>query len=143
MANTMENSTLKTSITFDAPAEKVWQGLTKPEIVKQYFYGTHLASDFKIGSRITFSGEWEGKAYTDGGIILAIDPPVLLKYTYWSSMSGTEDLPENYADITYELVEEAGQTTLHITQEGIKKQEDIAQHEQNWLYVFDGLKKLL
>jgi len=139
----MENVILKTTVIFDVPASKVWQGLTDPEIVKQYFYGTTLASDFKVGSRITFSGEWDGKTYTDGGTILAIEPPFLLKYTYWSSMSGTEDIPENYANISYELIEDEGKTTLHITQEGIKNQEEVAQHEQNWINVFDGLKKLL
>jgi uncharacterized protein YndB with AHSA1/START domain len=139
----MENVILKTAVIFDAPASIVWRGLTDPAIVKQYFYGTNLESDFKLGSRITFSGEWDGKTYTDGGIILAIEPPFLLKYSYWSSMSGTEDIPENYADITYELIEDDGKTTLQITQDGIKNQEDVAQHEQNWVNVFDGLKKLL
>src|SRR5471030_2919380 len=110
----MSTLTLKTTITFDEPATKVWKGLTDPAIVKQYFFGTDLKSDWKVGGPITFSGEWEGKAYKDGGIILEIDPPKLLKYTYWSSMSGTEDKPENYNNVTYELKEDNGVTALVI-----------------------------
>ena len=139
----MEKATLKTAIIFNADAAEVWKGLTDPEIVKQYFYGTNLKSDFKKGSTITFSGEWDGKTYTDGGIILEIHEPFMLKYTYWSSMSGQADIPENYADITYTLSEENGKTTLLIIQEGIKSQEEVATHEQNWQYVFDGLKKII
>jgi uncharacterized protein YndB with AHSA1/START domain len=139
----METHTLKTSITFNEPIEKVWRGVTDPELVKQYFFGTDLNSDFKKGSRITFSGEWDGKKYEDGGIILEIDAPRLLKYTYWSSMSGTEDKPENYNNITYELDEKDGVTTLTLSQDGVKNREAMEHSEHNWLAVFDGLKELL
>jgi uncharacterized protein YndB with AHSA1/START domain len=139
----MSTLTLKTTIIFDEPIAKVWKGLTDPAIVKQYFFGTNLISDFKKGSRITFSGEWEGKAYADGGVILEIEPPKLLKYTYWSSMSGTEDKPENYHNVTYELHEKDGVTELVIIQEGVKNQQALEHSEQNWQTVFDGLKDLL
>jgi len=139
----METLTLKTTISFNEPMEKVWKGLTDPQIVKQYFFGTNLRSDFKKGSRITFSGEWDGKTYEDGGVILEIDPPKLLKYTYWSSMSGTEDKPENYNIITYELHESEGVTALVITQDGVKSQEALEHSEQNWESVFNGLKEIL
>ena len=135
--------TLKTSITFNAPIADVWKGLTDPAMVKQYFFGTNLKSDLKVGSPITFSGEWEGKTYEDGGIILDIEPPRSLKYTYWSSMSGTEDKPENYANITYELAETEGQTTLTIIQDGVKSQEALEHSEQNWQSVLGGLKTLV
>jgi uncharacterized protein YndB with AHSA1/START domain len=139
----MESFTLKTTITFKAPIAKVWQGLTDPAMVKQYFFGTDLSSDWKVGGPITFSGEWEGHKYQDGGIILAIDAPKLLKYTYWSSMSGTEDKPENYANITYELSEEEGITTLTIIQDNAGSQEAVDHSEQNWKSIFDGLKKII
>jgi uncharacterized protein YndB with AHSA1/START domain len=41
----METLTLKTTINFDEPIEKVWKGLTDPEIVKQYFFW----HQFKVG----------------------------------------------------------------------------------------------
>jgi len=135
--------TSKTTVTFKAPIAKVWQGLTDPAMVKQYFFGTDLKSDFKVGSPITFSGEWEGHKYEDGGIILDIDAPKFLKYTYWSSMSGTENKPENYNNITYELSEKEGITTLVVTQDGVKNQEAADHSEQNWKSVFDGLRKMI
>jgi len=139
----MENQTLKTEIIFDSPASKVWLGLTDPIIVKQYFFGTDLKSDWKEGSTITFSGQWDGKTYEDKGIIIEIEHAKLLKYSYWSSMSGLKDTPANYANITYELIEINGKTTLIITQEGINSADSVEKHEQNWQSVFEGLKKLL
>jgi uncharacterized protein YndB with AHSA1/START domain len=139
----METLTLKTTIIFNASIEKVWDGLTDPAIVKQYFFGTDLKSGWQVGGPITFSGEWEGHKYEDGGIIVAINPPKLLKYTYWSSMSGTENKPENYNNITYELSENAGITTLVISQDGVKNQQAMEHSEQNWMMVFAGLKKII
>jgi uncharacterized protein YndB with AHSA1/START domain len=132
-----------TTVTFHAPIEKVWQGLTDPAMVKQYFFGTELKSDFKAGSRITFSGEWNGQKYEDSGDILEIDAPRLLKYSYWSSMSGTENKPENYNDITYRLSEGDGVTTLVITQECVKNEAAAEHSESNWMSVVEGLKKMI
>ena len=139
----MENITLKTTISFKAPIEKVWQGLTDPAMVKAYFFGTNLTADWKVGGRITFSGEWEGHQYEDGGTILEIDEPRLLKYTYWSSMSGTENKPENYCSITYQLAEEAGVTALTVIQDVVKSKEAAEHSEQNWTSVFEGLRKMI
>jgi len=139
----MSTLTLKTTIIFKAPIDKVWQGLTDPAMVKQYFFGTDLKSDWQVGSPITFSGEWEGHTYQDGGVILDIDAPKLLKYTYWSSMSGTEDKPENYSNITYDLSEKDGITALIITQDNVKDEAAMDHSDQLWKNVFDGLKTMI
>jgi uncharacterized protein YndB with AHSA1/START domain len=139
----MEKLTLNTELKFKAPAAKVWQGLTDPEMVKAYFFGTQLDSSWKVGEPITFSGEWDGKKYEDHGKILEIDPGKFVKYSYWSSMAGTDDKPENYANISYALSENNGETTLHITQDNIKNQEAKEHSEQNWKGVFEGLRKMI
>ena len=139
----MEKLTLTTELKFKAPASKVWQGLTDPEMVKAYFFGTNLESSWKVGEPITFSGEWDGKKYEDHGKILEIDPGRFLKYNYWSSMAGTDDKPENYAIITYSLSENKGETSLVITQDNIKDEEAKQHSEQNWQGVFDGLRKMI
>jgi len=139
----MEKLKLTTELKFKAPASKVWQGLTDPEMVKAYFFGTKLESSWRVGEAIVFSGEWDGKQYEDHGKILEIEPGRFLRYTYWSSMSGTEDKPENYATITYSLDENDGVTTLIITQDNIKDEEAKQHSEQNWQGVFDGLRKMI
>lgn len=134
---------LSTSITVNAPAAEVWQALTDPAIVKQYFFGTNVKSDWKAGSPIIWEGEWEGKTYQDTGTILDIDPGKFVKYNYWSSMSGTENKPENYADVTYSLSEKNGQTVLTVTQDNIKSKESKEHSEQNWQTVFGKMKEMV
>jgi uncharacterized protein YndB with AHSA1/START domain len=139
----MEELSLTTSLSINAPAAAVWKGLTDPEIVKQYFFGTDLKSDWTLGSHIIFSGEWDGNAYEDKGTILDILPGKYVKYSYWSSMSGTEDTPENYANISYTLDENDGVTKLTITQDGIKDEAAREHSEQNWQMIFGEMKKML
>ncbi|MBS1524112.1 MAG: SRPBCC domain-containing protein [Bacteroidetes bacterium] len=139
----MANLTSKTSIDINAPASKVWDALTKPEIVKQYFFGTNVKSDWKKGSPITWEGEWEGKSYRDKGEILAIDPGRYVKYSYWSSMGGAEDKPENYVTVSYDLAESNGKTTLTIGQENIKNEEAKKHSEDNWQWVFGKMKEMI
>lgn len=139
----MEKLTVNVQVKFKAPMAKVWQGLTDPAMVKKYFFGTDLESSWRVGEPIKFSGEWDGKKYEDHGTILDIDPGTFVKYNYWSSMSGTEDKPENYANITYNLTENNGETELTITQDNVKNGEAKTHSEQNWKGVFEGLKKLV
>jgi uncharacterized protein YndB with AHSA1/START domain len=85
-----------TTISIDATAAEVWKALTSPELIKKYLMGTDVSSDWKEGSTITYSGEYNGKKYQDKGIIKKIEPGKILQSTYRSSISEKEDKPENY-----------------------------------------------
>ncbi len=126
-----------------ASPSKVWEALTNPELIKLYFFGTETITDWKVGSPILFKGIWDGKEYLDKGIILEIEPEKLLQYNYLSSFSGLEDKAENYAIITYSLIEVGGGTKLTITQANIASEEAQKHSEQNWGMVLKGLKELL
>jgi uncharacterized protein YndB with AHSA1/START domain len=135
--------TAKVFIEINADSATVWKWLTTPELIKQYFFGTQTETDWKKGSPITFRGEWEGKIYEDKGTILDIQPGKFVKYNYWSSMSGTPDIPENYATIVYELTAKGNATILSIIQDGIKTEESKTHSEQNWNAVMGGMKKMI
>ena len=51
----------KATTTVDAPVTKVWDAFVNPRIIKQYMFGTDVASDWKKGSPITWKGEFQGK----------------------------------------------------------------------------------
>ena len=53
------------TITINASTSKVWDALTKPELIKQYLFGTEVATDWQVGSPIRYRGVWEGKTYED------------------------------------------------------------------------------
>lgn len=137
------NLIAKASTNISAPASRVWDALTNPEIIKQYFFGTQAVSEWKEGSSLEFKGEWDGKKYVDKGVILKSEPEKLFQYTYLSSFSNLPDLPENYANITYELVEEDGETTVTVKQENVANEEVRKHSEQNWENVLKALKDLL
>jgi uncharacterized protein YndB with AHSA1/START domain len=119
-------------ISIHAPAAKVWEALTKPELIKQYLFGTEVTTDWQVGSPITYKGEWKGKAYKDKGKVLQIEPEKLLVSTFWSSLSGLPDVPENYKTVTYKLSAKGGITRLTLTQDNNDTEEE-ANHSKGKL----------
>jgi uncharacterized protein YndB with AHSA1/START domain len=135
--------TAEATTIINTPVSRVWEALTNPSLIKQYLYGTEVTSDWKAGSPITYKGEWEGKSYEDKGEILQIEPNTLLVSTFWSSLAGLPDIPENYKTLRYELSPENGGTRITITQDNNATQEEADHSKQNWNTVLDKLKELL
>jgi len=130
------------TVTIDAPRAKVWDALTNPAKVKQYMHGTNVSTDWKVGSPITWTGEWKGKSYVDKGTVLEVEPEKLLKNTHWSPMGGSEDKPENYHTVTYELAEDGSKTILTLTQDNNATQDEADKMaEDNWGPMLQGLKE--
>ncbi len=139
MSNKFES---RASIEIAQPTSVVFDALTDPEKVKQYLFGTEMKTDWKVESPITYRGEWEGKSYEDKGTVLEFEQDKLIVSTYWSSMSGTADAPENYQTVRYELDESNSGTLLTIIQTNIDSQESADHSEQNWDMVLQGIKKV-
>jgi uncharacterized protein YndB with AHSA1/START domain len=129
--------------TINAPVDKVWDALTNPEMVKQYFFGTNQQSDWKKGSDITWTGEWDGKTYQDKGKIIDVIPNKKLQYTYLSSMSGKEDKPENYATVSIELSGDNNHTELKLEQSGSDSEQGRDHSAENWKMILGEMKKLV
>ncbi len=131
------------SIEINASDSKVWEALTDPKLIKQYLFGTETKTDWKVGSQITYEGEWEGKKYQDKGKILKFEPKKLLVTSYWSSMSGSEDKPENYKMVSYKLSSGNGKTKLTILQENNKSQQESDHSKKNWEMVLAKMKEIV
>ena len=129
-------------VTIDAPEADVWDALTNPAKVKEYMHGTEMSTDWKEGSPIYWRGEWKGKPYEDKGKVLEVKPQRLLKYTHWSPLGGSEDKPENYHTVVYELAGDDGKTTLTLRQDNNPTQEEAEKMaKNNWGPVLEGLKE--
>ena len=126
----------------NADLQQVWDALINPDKIKVYLFGTETESEWKVGSPIFFRGKWERTTYEDKGTILEIQPEKILKYSYWSSMSGKADIPENYVNVTFQLTPQGNATMLVLIQDGITDEKAKQHTEQNWGMVLDGLKKL-
>ena len=138
-----ENLIAKASITIQAPAAKVWDALTQPDLIKQYFFGSDVVTDWKVGSPIFYRGEWQGRSYEDKGTVLEVERNKRLVSTHWSPLSGVPDTPENYHTVTYALQEHDGSTDVTILQDHNASEEERQHSEQNWQMVLAGLKKLV
>jgi uncharacterized protein YndB with AHSA1/START domain len=122
---------------------QVWNWLTDPTIVREYFFGTELVSDWQVGSQIQFKWSWEWKPYVDGWIILSIESPNHLSYNYHSSWSPLPDTPENRQTITYNLREIGDTTELIITQTNCSDPSQVEHSEKNWDMVLEGMRKII
>lgn len=131
------------AVAINAPPSKVWEALTRPDLIQQYLFGTKVTTDWRVGSPITYRGTWQGNDYEDKGVVLQNEPGQLLVSTFWSSLSGVPDVPENYKTVRYELAADGAGTLLTITQDNNDSQEEADHSAQNWRMVLDGIKRLL
>jgi uncharacterized protein YndB with AHSA1/START domain len=131
------------SLDIRAPLSSVWDAITKPEIVKQYFFGTNLVTDWKVGSPLFFRGEWQGKTYEDRGTVLSFQPMKSLSYNYWSSFSGLEDDLALRQIIQFDLDSVDDGVRLTIRQSNVDTQARADHSATNWRSVLEALKQLL
>lgn len=140
----MEKSIRKT-YEINAPIGQVWQALINPVMIKQYFFGTDAVSDWKVGSTIQYTGEWQGQRYRDKGVIQSMIPEKELSISYWSDRSGKPDSPENYSTHSYELTE-LGENTTSVTifqEDTYLSEESRDKAWQHWDVVMEGLEKVV
>jgi uncharacterized protein YndB with AHSA1/START domain len=133
----------KATATIGAPVSKVWDALVNPALIRQYMFGTQVASDWKEGSPITWKGEWKGKAYEDKGVILKLRREQLLMYSHYSPLSGLPDKPESYHTVAIELSPAGSETGVALSQDNNATEEAREHSEKNWGMMLAGLKKLL
>src|SRR5215470_13474083 len=130
------------TIRLNAQANKIWDVLTKPELVKQWQYGSDLITDWKVGSEIRFRAAWEGKVFEQWGKVLEVVPNKKIRYSLFAPRPGLEDKPENYFVMNYMLSEEKDCVRLDIIQEDNRPGavQEAPQGEEN--PVLGALKKL-
>jgi len=138
-----ENLIAKASTLIDAPIDEVWTALITPESIKQYMFGTTVASEWREGSPITWKGEWEGKPYEDKGVILKLQPQRTLEYSHFSPLMGRPDKPENYHRVKIDLSRAGDQTRVDLAQDNNLTEEARAHSEKNWNMMLAAMKDFL
>lgn len=129
-------------ININASIQKVWDTVTRPELVKLWQFGSDLKTTWEVGSEIRFVTAWGDKVFEQWGKIVEIDPPQLLKYSLFAPGPELEDKPENYFMMSYVLTGENGQTRLEIIQENnrLNAVQEEQQGEEN--SILKSLKEL-
>jgi uncharacterized protein YndB with AHSA1/START domain len=143
----MPDPTAVVSISISRPAGAVWKALTDPDLIREYYLGATVTTDWRVGSPITWVGEWEGTSYEDKGEILAFEPEQRLRYSHWSPLSGTEDAPENRHVVELTLRKRDHSTEVTLTQSNLSGEVTDAdrasrdEYEATWTRMLEGLKR--
>jgi uncharacterized protein YndB with AHSA1/START domain/DNA-binding transcriptional ArsR family regulator len=124
-----------------ATPQKVWEAITNPEFMKQYWFGSHYESDFKAGSpwRLVFpNGDT-----ADAGEILESDPPKRMVIK-WRNEWRPELNAEGDSRCTFEIEAIGNATKLTVThvidRDGSKLIEAVS---GGWPRILSNLKSLL
>jgi uncharacterized protein YndB with AHSA1/START domain len=145
----MSTTTAVASVQIHATPEDVWHALTEPELVRRYFMGATISTDWQVGHPITWSGEWNGQAYQDKGEVLAVEEGHRLTMSHWSPLTGAEDAPEQYHVIDIELASEGDTTLVTLRQSNLvggiteSDREHRSDYEENWATTLRGLKDVV
>ena len=147
MPDTETETTARATVEIRASRADVWRALTDPAEIKRYFMGeADVDTDWKVGSPITFRGEWNGQSFEDKGEIVTFAPERELAYSHFSPMTGKPDEPESYHVVDITLGGDDRTTTVTLEQSNLtggvteEDEQNRAAFEQNWQDMLDKLK---
>ena len=120
--------------------EKVFEALTSEKLTAQYWFGYALQSDWKVGSR--FTSTKDGGAPVDHGVVLEIDPPRRLVYSWAPQYEAFKD--ERPSRVTFNLVPFKGQVQLTIVHDDFDERSKAFESiSGGWPKVLSSLKSFL
>jgi uncharacterized protein YndB with AHSA1/START domain len=125
-----------------APAEKIWEHLTSPELNKLFWGGYHQESGWKVGDDYAIQ-DAGGKAW-DTGKVLASDPPRHLSVS-WRHLNDPDMKAEGVSTATFDLqpgVEGVTKLTLTHTIDA-PDSKLIGAVSTGWPMILSSLKSLL
>jgi len=132
---------LKKERQIDSPPMKLWSVLTENQWIEQWL-GVQMVTDWQPGSAIAFTFTYKDKEIVDKGTVLHFEPGKKFSYTYWSVFSTTEDSPENYSIITFDIQPNGNGSVLQLTQTNFSTKLMYTHADNNWEETLDTIKKL-
>jgi uncharacterized protein YndB with AHSA1/START domain/DNA-binding transcriptional ArsR family regulator len=125
-----------------ASPERVWQAIVEGDQTVGYYYGTRVASDWRVGSPIVY-------AYPDGSVaadgeILAIDPPRSVEMSFHARWDAAVEQEGPVTQIWAVGSSDGGVTKLTLTTKGMAlDSETYRQFTGGIPFILSGLKSLV
>jgi uncharacterized protein YndB with AHSA1/START domain/DNA-binding transcriptional ArsR family regulator len=117
--------------------ERLWDAITKPEMTRQYYYGTRVqAGDLKVGSRFSYL-EADDSVVLDGEI-LEVEPLRKLVTTFKASWA-----PQGQVTRVMYEIEKMGEEICKLTVTHFDAAKSMAGVEDGWPLILAGLKTVL
>jgi uncharacterized protein YndB with AHSA1/START domain len=125
-----------------ATAEEVWRGLTSPEFTRQYFYGTEVASDWQVGSRVVYTNANGGRRVVEGEVV-ECEPPRRLTIT-WHALWSEEAAAESPSRVSFQIEPQEGVCRLRVVHDSFPDGSRVLEEvSQGWSGILSSLKSLL
>ena len=120
---------------------KLWEALTDPKFIPQYWFGVNIDCDWKKGS--SWKMAYPDGRMTDSGEILEIDPPRRMVIR-WMNRMRPELTAEGWSRCTIELEPAQDAMKLSITHEIDKPESELIKAVSGgWPRIMANLKSLL
>ena len=124
------------SILIRAPQQKVWDELTKTNVMLPYYFETSLDAEWKPGGRFRFYGH--GRDWIHGEVV-EFSPITRFSHTF--RFTHFEEPPQK---VTFELATEDGQTRVTVRHENLAKAPKHAKSVKGgWPHILKNLKSVI
>ena len=126
-----------------AMPEQIWDAMTRPEFVRQYFHNCRLDAPLTAGGRWLARSPDLAKVWIDSEIT-EFDPPRRLRHA-WRALYDDELALEQESRVTWEIEPQEGGysllTVVHDRLEGAPK--TATSVSGGWMFILSGLKTLV
>lgn len=137
---TQATSTHTYEIFIRSTPDQIWNALTDGDLTEKYYFNTRVASDWKPGSTVSYTGP-RGTVDLDGQII-EIDAGSLLTTTF--SPKWFPQTEEKLSTLTWAIQPMQGVSQVTLTHADIDDASfEAGQMHTGWVYCLSSLKSLL
>jgi len=147
MSETQQELVLQVSRRYDAPAERVFDAWTNPDVLKDWYapqpgWTSEIAEvDLRPGGafRLGMKDPESGALHVAFGEYTEVSRPEKLAFTW--TWEGQEDRPATLVEIDF--VQDGGATDVTLTHSGFASEESRDSHSHGWNGLLDNLGRYL
>ncbi len=136
---------IEREIVVAAPAERLWEVLTRPEHIGRWFEGMDVEVDLRPGGTMVLTNQEFGKFHA---IVDKVEPPRRFAYR-WARHPDTPVTDGTATRVEFTLTPEGNGTRLRVAESGftgtdavkVDQQRHAEANSQGWLQVLDSLQR--
>lgn len=141
----MVTDRIEREIVVAAPAERLWELLTRPEHIGRWFEGMEPEVDLRPGGAMVLSSQEFGKFHA---IVDKVEPPRLFAYR-WARHPDTPVAEGTATLVEFTLTPEGDGTRVRVVESGfamtdalkVDQQRHAESNSHGWLQVLDSLRR--
>lgn len=135
-------SVVERTVEVRARADAIWRVMVDPELGPRWLGGFRFESTWEVGGPFALVGTLNGRAYSEAGTLLRVEPGHVLRFAHWSKLWRIPDIPSNQAVMTLALTTEGDHTRVDLRHE-LPAAEALAQHSNFfWRGALEQLRRL-